>query len=141
MGPVDRYNPDTGGLQTIPPPFENFEYSDPEFSWYSTVAPTAIAFPDKDGFTKYSDWLFAGGFQTGAVYNFQLNSDRTGFVFSTPGLSDLVLDDNDETDEIIFADGFPGVVDIKFHDGVMYVLTFGDGSIYKIYLKERAEVK
>ena len=141
VGLNGKINYDRFLIQLHLQPFENFEYSDPEFSWYGTVAPTAISFPDKDGFTKYSDWLFAGGFQTGTVYNFQLNSDRTGFVFSTPGLSDLVLDDNDETDEIIFADGFQGVVDIKFHDGVMYVLSFGDGSIYKIYSKERAEEK
>ena len=141
VGVNGKINYDRFLIQLHLQPFENFEYSEPEFSWYSTVAPTAIAFPDKDGFTKYSDWLFAGDWETGTVYNFQLNSDRTGFVFSTPGLSDLVLDDNDKRDEIIFADGFQGVVDIKFHDGVMYVLTYGDGSIYKIYLKERAEEK
>ena len=164
MGPVDRYNPDTGGFQTIPPPFENFEYSDPEFSWYvggirdtslpssecsslsscrerSQVGPTAIAFPDQVSFGKYSDWLFVGDFHNGIIWNFQLNTDRTGFVFSDPDLSDLVLDDNDEIDKIIFAKGFQGVTDIKFHDGVMYVISIGDGSIYKIYSKELAEEK
>ena len=164
MGPVDRYNPDTGGVQTIPPPFENFEYSDPEFSWYvggirdtslppsecsslssckerSQVGPTAIAFPDQVSFSKYSDWLFVGDFLNGMLYKFQLNADREGFVFYDRYLSDLVLDDNDEIDEIIFAKGFQGVTDIKFHDGVMYVISIGDGSIYKIYSKELAEEK
>ena len=85
MGPVDRINLDTceylneldihsclewiiastNTPQTIPPPFENFEYSDPEFSWWETVGLTAIEFPDKDGFGKYSDWLFVADFNNG----------------------------------------------------------------------------
>ena len=147
MGPSDRgqvdlnchnYNISICGvtdsnLSTLnPKPFENFVYSDPEFSWHVTVAPTAIAFPDKDSFERYSDWLFVGDYNNGRIYNFQLNSDRTGFVFYNQKLSDLVLDDNDEVDEILFAKGFQGVTDIKFHDGAMYVVVIGDGSIYKI---------
>jgi len=136
MGPADRADADLSTLSSNPS--ENFVYSDPEFSWYEAVAPTAISFPDKDSFRKYSDSLFVGDFNTGAIYNFQLNSDRTGFVFSNPDLSDLVLDDNDEIDEILFASGFQGVIDIKFHDGAMYAVSdpYGDGIIYKIYPKE-----
>ena len=130
MGPSYRVDADLSTLNQKP--FENFVYSDPEFSWHVTVAPTAIAFPDKDSFERYSDWLFVGDYNNGRIYNFQLNSDRTGFVFYNQKLSDLVLDDNDEVDEILFAKGFQGVTDIKFHDGAMYVVVIGDGSIYKI---------
>ncbi|MCS5550290.1 MAG: pentapeptide repeat-containing protein, partial [Gammaproteobacteria bacterium] len=130
MGPSYRVDADLSTLNQKP--FENFVYSDPEFSWHVTVAPTAIAFPDKDSFDRYSDWLFVGDYNNGRIYNFQLNSDRTGFVFYNQKLSDLVLDDNDEVDEILFAKGFQGVTDIKFHDGAMYVVVIGDGSIYKI---------
>ena len=130
MGPSYRVDVDLSTLNQKP--FENFVYSDPEFSWHVTVAPTAIAFPDKDSFERYSDWLFVGDYNNGRIYNFQLNSDRTGFVFYNQKLSDLVLDDNDEVDEILFAEGFQGVTDIKFHDGAMYVVVIGDGSIYKI---------
>ena len=133
MGPVDRDNPDINSIQTVPPPFENFIYSDPEFSFERPVAVTAIEFPDGDSFEKYSDWLFVGDYNNGRIYKFQLNSDRTGFVFSNPDLSDLVLDDNDEIDEILFAKGFQTVSDIEFHDGAMYVISISDGSIYKIY--------
>ena len=133
MGPVDRDNPDIDGPQTIPPPFENFVYSDPEFSFYHAVGLTAIEFPDKGSFEKYSDWLFVGDYNNGRIYKFQLNSDRTGFVFSNPELSDLVLDDNDEIDEILFAKGFQTISDIEFHDGAMYVVSISDGSVYKIY--------
>ena len=130
MGPSYRVDADLSTLNQKP--FENFVYSDPEFSWHVPVAPTAIAFPDKDSFERYSDWLFVGDYNNGRIYNFQLNSDRTGFVFYNQKLSDLVLDDNDEVDEILFAKGFQGVTDIKFHDGAMYVVVIGDGSIYKI---------
>ena len=47
-----------------------------------------------------------------------------------------MLDDGDITDEILFAKDFHGVTDIKFHDGAMYVVAIGDGSIYKIYPKD-----
>ena len=133
MGPVDRDNPDINGIQTVPPPFENFIYSDPEFSFERPVAVTAIEFPDGDSFEKYSDWLFVGDYNNGRIYKFQLNSERTGFVFSNPELSDLVLDDNDEIDEILFAKGFQTISDIEFHDDAMYVVSIFDGSIYKIY--------
>ena len=130
MGPAYRVDSDLSTLN--PKPFENFVYSDPEFSWYETVGPTAIAFPNLTSFERYSNWLFVGDYNNGRIYNFQLNSDRTGFVFYNQELSDLVLDDNDEVDEILFAKGFQGVTDIKFHDGAMYVVVIGDGSIYKI---------
>jgi len=140
MGPSDREIYD---LCTLNPKLsENFVYSNPEFSWHEQVGPTAIAFPDKDGFGKYSDTLFVGDINNGRIYKFQLNADRTGFVFSNPDLLDLVADYNDEMTEIIFAEGIPGgVTDIEFHDGAMYVVSIGDGSIYKIYSKELVEEK
>ena len=140
MGPVDRDNPDINSIQTVPPPFENFIYSDPEFSFERPVAVTAIEFPDGDSFEKYSDWLFVGDYNNGRIYKFQLNSERTGFIFSNPELSDLVLDDNDEIDEILFAKGFQTISDIEFHDDVMYVVSIFDGSIYKIYEPTEEEV-
>ena len=140
MGPVDRDNPDIDGPQTIPPPFENFVYSDPEFSFYHAVGLTAIEFPDRGSFEKYSDWLFVGDYNNGRIYKFQLNSDRTEFVFSNPKLSDLVLDNNDEIDEILFAKGFQTVTDIEFHDDAMYVVSISDGSIYKIYEPTQSEL-
>ena len=149
MGPVDRYNPDIDIeptlTQTIPPPFENFVYSDPEFSWYKPVAVTAIEFPDEDSFRKYSDWLFVGDFNNGAIYKFQLNADRTGFVFSNPELSDLVgyTGRSGATkffEGTVFArDIQGGVTDIEFHNNAMYVTAIFDGSIYKIHLTESAK--
>ena len=148
MGPVDRDNPDTGGIQAIPPQFENFVYSDPELSWYETVGPTAVAIPDKNGFGIFSDWLFVADYHYGTIYKFQLNSDRTGFDFSDPNATDLVIFDRiiDASDEEIktgagsfhlhednlFARTFAGVSDIAFHDNKMYVVSIMDGTLYRI---------
>ena len=135
MGPSDRNDSDLSHLS--PKPFEDFVYSDPEFSWHKSIAVTAIAFPDKHSISKHSDSLFVGDFNHGRIYNFQLNFDRTEFVFASPDLSDLVLDPSENTDEILFAEGFAGITDIQFHNGEMYVVVLGDGSIYKIYPKKQ----
>ena len=133
MGPVDSDNPDTGGAQAIPPQFENFVYSDPELSWYETVGPTAIVFPNLISFGKYSDGLFVGDFHNGRIHTFQLNSDRTEFIFPDPTVDvDSTFLYND-----FFALNFRGgISDIEFRDDAMYVVSIMDGSIYKIYPKD-----
>jgi glucose/arabinose dehydrogenase len=133
MGPVDKPNSDTGGAQAIPPQFENFVYSDPELSWYNTVGPTAIVFPNLISFGKYSDGLFVGDFHNGRIHTFQLNSDRTEFIFPDPTVDvDSTFLYND-----FFAINFRGgISDIEFRDDAMYVVSIMDGSIYKIYPKD-----
>ena len=139
-GPSDRVDAITDpvlfekGIQSL----EGFVYSDPEFSWYNAVGSTAIAFPDMTNFAKYQDWLFVGDFSNGRIYKFQLNSDRTDFIFSDTNLKDLVYDPDDNLNEILFAETFPGgVTDIKFGNDAMYVVSpFYHGSIYKIYPKQ-----
>jgi uncharacterized protein YjbI with pentapeptide repeats/glucose/arabinose dehydrogenase len=148
MGPADRDFFD-GGTKFVhpskildaswikPQSLEGFVYSDPEFSWHTTVGVTAIAFPDMNNFGKYKDWLFVGDFNNGRIYKFQLNSDRTEFIFSTPNLKDLVYDNDDELNEILFAETFSGgITDIKFGHDAMYVVSHYDGSIYKIYPRQ-----
>ena len=137
MGPSYRDNPDDSVSQTIPDAYGGFVYSEPEFSWYDPVGPTALAFPNMISFEKYSDWLFVGDYHHGRIYKFQLNSDRTGFIFSDQRLTDLVLDKlNDKTKNILFAKGFKTVSDIEFRHDAMYVVSIANGSIYKIYPKD-----
>ena len=52
MGPIDRNYLKTDSSQVISQPFENFVYSDPEFSWYEPIAATAIEFPNNHIFGK-----------------------------------------------------------------------------------------
>ena len=151
MGPTNWENPDTHpcrdqfhiseldcpveyrGSQPIPPPFEDFIYSEPEFSWYLTVGPTAISFPDKR--FGYSDTLFVADYHFATIYKFQLNSERTGFNLYAD-LRDKVADyeiDGKIQTGLLFAYNFPGgITDVKFHNGAMYVATLWDGSIWKI---------
>lgn len=128
MGPISRSQ-----LEQVPQ-FNGFTYSDPEFSWGKAVAPTGLTFVGQNWNGKYNDTLFAGDFDTGTIYKFKLNSDRTGFNFQAPELSDLVADPGDPLKEIIFGIGFTAISDIEMGpDGKMYVLSFKDGgTLYRI---------
>jgi len=116
------------------PNVEGFNYSDPEFSWEQTVAPTALTFVNSELFPEYQNKLLVGIFNFGAIHEFDLNESRTGFVFSNPELRDLVLNPNDLADELLFGSGFGGITDIKLGpDGLLYVVSLTDGTIYRIF--------
>ena len=110
-------------------------YSDPKFSWFSTVAPTGIVFLDSTELGgQYQNDLFVGDFNNGNLYHFQPNGSRNGLVLSG-SLADLVADPNDNLAEIIFGTGFNGISDLKVGpDGFLYVVSIGDGAIYRISL-------
>ena len=139
IGPSDRFDSEIrNNLDRInDSEFQDYSYSEPKFSWYDTIGPTAIAFPNFTSFEKYKDWLFVGNSNNGNIYKFQLDVERDDFIFYDTNLSkDLVLDLNDSSDEIIFAN-IPGIItDIKFNDDGMYVVNYSDGIIYRIYPKE-----
>ena len=110
-----------------------YEYSDPEFSWERTIAPTGLNFVPSS-FGKYENWLFVGDCSFGHIYKFQLNSDRDGFVFDDQTLNDLVFNEGDNIEVILFGEGFGCITDIKFNDGKMYVVSLSHGKIYEIFL-------
>lgn len=123
------------------PQYKDYKFSNPEFSWELTVAPTAISFPPEFSFIDYQNSVFVGDFLNGFLYEFKLNSDRTGFVFQSPHLKDLVADGGDSLNEIIFGAGFGGITDIEFGpDGMMYVVSIIDGKIYRIYPTTNNEI-
>jgi len=114
------------------PGFEDFVYSDPEFSWEDTIAPTALLFTNSTSFANYSETLFVGGCN-GRVYNFTLDESHAGFVFSNPELSDLVLDIGDDPSEIQWGSGFGCITDIEIGpDNFMYIVSISTGKIYRI---------
>jgi glucose/arabinose dehydrogenase len=110
-------------------------YSDPEFTWQQTVAPTGLDFLDSSALgAEYQNDLFVGDYNNGNLYHFDLNQDRTQLVLSG-GLADRALDSGDEVSDILFGTGFGGITDIEVGpDGYLYVLTFQDdgGSIFRI---------
>ena len=114
---------------------DNYEYSDPEFSWEKVIAPTALDFAPSS-FVKYENWLFVSDCNFGNVYKFELNSSRTGFIFEDPNLKDLVVHEGDNMEEIHFGKGFGCITDIEIIDDTMYVVSLTDGTIYKIFLND-----
>jgi glucose/arabinose dehydrogenase len=109
-------------------------YRDPKFSWLSTVGPTGMVFLQSTVLgAQYQFDAFVGDINNGNLYRFKPNATRDGFVFSNPGLADLVADNTTELDELIFGSGFNGITDLKAGvDGRLYVVSFGDGKIYAI---------
>jgi glucose/arabinose dehydrogenase len=66
-----------------------------------------------------------------------LNKDRTGIGLDSnqqsAGLSDLVVDNENELSAVNLGSGFNTITDIKTGpDGLLYVLSFDDGNIYRI---------
>ena len=130
MGPDSRDPEGIGDLVLFP----GAQYSDPEFSWFDTVGPTAIVFFDSVELgDQYNDSVFVGDIVESSVYNFTPNTARDGFDFVSPDLADLVADTHVEREELIFGTEFGGIVDLKVGpDGLLYVLSFFEGKIFRI---------
>jgi glucose/arabinose dehydrogenase len=130
MGPDSRDPQGIGDLFQFP----SSHYTDPKFSWLNPVGPTAIVFmPSSLMGVEYQNDIFVGDINNGNLYHFGVNAARNGFVFTAPGLSDLVADNDTELQEVILGTGFGGITDLKIGpDGLLYVLSFGLGRIFVI---------
>jgi glucose/arabinose dehydrogenase len=109
-------------------------YSDPEFVWNSTVAPTAIKFLDSDKYgKKYKDDLFVGSVGSdGNLYHFDLDSTRKMLNLSGP-LRDKIANNEEELSNVIFGRNFGIISDISVGpDGYLYIVSLGRGEIYRI---------
>lgn len=140
MGPMQRNNYSTTSDLVM---FNGSHYSDPEFSWKTPIGVTDIEFLKSPNLGKdLLDGIFVGDINNGNLYFFALNSSRSGIDFNNTvkeesnrkGLDDMVADDQIESQSTIFAKGFDGrITDIETGpDGNLYILTYFDGSIYKI---------
>ena len=136
MGPINDRQ-----IEKIPP-YEDYIYSDPEFSWEFPIGITGIDFSDNSSFTKFDKSLFVADSNNGNIYALKLNQERNGFSFNSVHLQDLVVNIEPENkfgnfhesmDEIWFGKNFGLVTDIKFGpDGNLYVVSLMDGVIYRI---------
>ena len=78
MGPDSRDRRDSANLFNMPG--AGSTYSDPEFSWLATIAPTAIVFPvGTSSGAAYDDVALVGDSNLGQLYRFPLNPGRDGF--------------------------------------------------------------
>ncbi len=111
------------------------KYSNPEFVWSTTIAPTAIKFFDSTALgDRYVNDAFVASFNTGYIYHFKPNQDRTGFVLSGD-IADGVANDFSEANPLVFARNFGRITDMAIGpDGYLYVLTIHglEGAIYRV---------
>jgi aldose sugar dehydrogenase len=112
-------------------------YSEPEFVWNNTVAPTAVKFLSSDKLgTQYENDLFIGDANNGNIYHFDLNNDRTELVLQGQ-LTDKVADNISQNQDIIWGKGFGIITDIQVGpEGYLYILSInlpqGRGTIFRI---------
>ncbi|HET7146945.1 MAG TPA: PQQ-dependent sugar dehydrogenase [Candidatus Nitrosopolaris sp.] len=111
------------------------KYHPPQFTWLRKVVPTGIVFLNSNKMgNQYKDDMFVADDLNGNLYHFKLNMQRTGLQLPYGSIADGVANSNDSLDQIIFAKGFGGITDLKVnpYDGFLYVLTFDQGTIYRI---------
>lgn len=114
----------------------NGQYSAPELTFLHTIGPTAVTFLNSVIYgAGYQNDLFLGSIHTGEMYRFKLSQDRTQLLLPE-ALNDGVADTDTEANSqaIVFGTGFAGISDIEVSpfDGHMYVVSLGQGKIYKI---------
>lgn len=109
------------------------EYRDPEFTWNTTVGPTAIKFYNSTQLgEEYQNDIFVSDVNNGRIYHFDLNEDRTGLILDGE-LADKVADGEDELTGVVFGTGFRSITDIEVGpDGNLYLLLYRSGKIVKI---------
>jgi glucose/arabinose dehydrogenase len=120
--------------------FKGSHYADPVFSWAESRGVTDVEFLKSSTLgDTYKDNIFVGDITSGNLFFFKLNDDRTGLrLESSPPLTDLIADSDEESSEVTLGTGFLGITDIETGpDGYLYVLTFdqegdGQGSLYRI---------
>ena len=112
------------------------KYSSPEFIWNQTAGPTAIKFLNSEKLGKeYQNDIFVGDIHNGNLYHFDLSTDRKHLLLDGR-LKDKMANNPDELNEAILGHGFNGITDIEVGpDGYLYILSFGNGEIYRIVPK------
>jgi aldose sugar dehydrogenase len=101
------------------------KYYDPVFEWRISIGVTDLVFVPSDTLgEKYKGNLFVGDVNSGYLYRFHLNQNRTGLSLNG-SLSDGVADNNIEKVETVFAKiNSGGINDLEIGpDGLLYVVS------------------
>src|SRR5215211_6981090 len=98
-------------------------YSPPEFIWDKSVAPTALLFLNSKNLgSQYENDMLVGSVD-GQIFHFDLNDNRTGLLLKGV-LEDKIATDDTEFSDILFAEGFSIITDLKQGpDGNLYVVS------------------
>jgi aldose sugar dehydrogenase len=131
MGPIGREGITTEDLVQ----FQGSHYADPVFSWLQSQGITDMEIFNSSSLgERYTYNMFVGDYNNGNLYFFTINSNRTGLELGgIAGLEDLVADNNEELNAVIFGRGFSGgITDIETGpDGYLYILTLA-GDVYRL---------
>jgi aldose sugar dehydrogenase len=116
--------------------FQGSHYADPLFSWTDTVGLTDIEFFSSSILgPEYTNNIFIGDIKWGNLYFFEVNENRDGIDLNTAqqnaGLSDFVVDNEEELSSVTFGSGFGGITDIETGPDGLYVLSY-DNEIEKL---------
>lgn len=129
MGPISASSNTEDDLVS----FDGSSYADPILTWPDPIAVTDLEFLESSTLGQgYSNNLFIGDHNNGNLYYFEMNPERTGFVLDN--IPDLLVDSEEKQSSIIFGNGFGSITDLETgpDDGYLYVLSYGDGIIYRI---------
>ena len=98
-------------------------YSPPAFTWDKSVAPTALLFLNSKNLgSQYENDMFVGSVD-GQIFHFDLNDNRTILLLKGV-LEDKIATDDTEVGDILFAEGFSIITDLKQGpDGNLYVVS------------------
>jgi aldose sugar dehydrogenase len=132
MGPLER---NEGNTVEDLVQFQGSHYADPVFSWLRSEGVTDIEIFNSSILGERYDYnMFVGDINNGNLYFFTINSNRTGLdLGGIAGLEDLVADNAEELNAVIFGRGFTGgITDIETGlDGYLYILTLS-GDLYRL---------
>jgi aldose sugar dehydrogenase len=131
MGPLERKGITVDDLVQ----FQGSHYADPVFSWLRSEGVTDIEIFNSSSLGERYDYnMFVGDINNGNLYFFTINGNRTGLdLGGVAGLQDLVADNSEELNAVIFGRGFTGgITDIETGpDGYLYILTLS-GDLYRL---------
>ena len=105
------------------------KYIEPKLSWYQpSPGLTSIIFLNSSKLgSKYTNDIFVSDFHNGNIYNFKLSPNRTNLILPPP-IADKVVDTKNETNRVVFAEGFGAITDMEIGpDGYLYVLSVYQG--------------
>jgi glucose/arabinose dehydrogenase len=135
MGPSSR---DPGGVGKLVSMGPKAHYEEPKLSWDTPIAPTDAFFMDTARLgTAYKNDLFVGTVKNGGtIFRFGMSPSRKTLGLSGD-LADGVADNSPgsllaEQDDIVFGTGFGTVTDLLSGPGGMYVVSLGNGVVYRI---------
>lgn len=98
------------------------------------MAPTALVFFTFTNYgADYKNTIFVGDANTGTLYHFKLNTDRSGLELNGE-LKDKIANTTNEIKNVTFATGFGRITDMDLGpDGNLYVLSSENGfTVHKI---------